>query len=71
MSARNRKLVKFNAEQGGAAGEQQPRDGKQSSVTPEQMRRTEEQLADTHDAAARQPRAEPTVNERKQRRAAG
>jgi hypothetical protein len=68
MSAKNRKLVDFYEEQGAEAGERPPGAGKTSSVNGEQMRRSEERMANTRDArdrgvsevgAADQSRAEP------------
>jgi hypothetical protein len=80
MSAKNRKLVKFYDEQGAEAGDEPPGANKTSAVNGEQMRRSEERMANTQDAsdrgvseagAADQPRAEPREADPVRRRADG
>jgi hypothetical protein len=79
MSAKNRKLVDFYDEQGAEAGEQ-PGAERTSSVNGEQMRRSEERMANTQDArdrgvsaagAADEPHAEPREAEPVRRRKDG
>jgi hypothetical protein len=79
MSAKNRKLVDFYDEQGAEAGEQ-PGAERTSSVNGEQMRRSEDRMANTQNAsdrgiseagAADQSRAEPREADPVRRRADG
>jgi len=73
MSAKNRKLIEFYDEQGAEAGDQPPRASRTSAVNGEQMRRSEERMANTRSAndrgvseagAADRPRTEPRAAER-------